>query len=62
MVKVLPRDSYKRQIKWILFDKERKSCNDENGVNIGGPPPNPLRQLTVNSEGEELIITKKSVE
>ncbi len=51
-----------------LPDKKKFFCAchdgwyDENGVNIGGPPPNPLRQLTVNSEGEELIITKKSVE
>jgi Rieske Fe-S protein len=29
---------------------------DENGVNIGGPPPKPLRRLIVITEGENLVI------
>ena len=29
---------------------------DENGVNIGGPPPKPLRRLEVITEGENLVI------
>ncbi len=51
-----------------LPDKKKFFCAchegwyDENGVNIGGPPPKPLRQLTVSREGEELVITKKSAE
>ena len=32
---------------------------DENGVNIGGPPPRPLRQLMVIIEGEKVIIRRK---
>jgi Rieske Fe-S protein len=35
---------------------------DENGVNIGGPPPAPLRRLTLIIEGEDLIIKKESPE
>jgi Rieske Fe-S protein len=35
---------------------------DENGVNIGGPPPTPLRQLTMVISGEDLIIKKESPE
>ncbi len=29
---------------------------DENGVNIAGPPPKPLRRLAVTVEGENLVI------
>ena len=32
---------------------------DENGLNIGGPPPRPLRRLIVSIEGEDLIIKKE---
>jgi Rieske Fe-S protein len=32
---------------------------DENGINIGGPPPKPLRRLIVAIEGENLIIKKE---
>jgi len=32
---------------------------DENGVNIAGPPPKPLRRLIVAIEGESLIIKKE---
>ncbi|MFP4082391.1 MAG: ubiquinol-cytochrome c reductase iron-sulfur subunit [Candidatus Aminicenantes bacterium] len=35
---------------------------DEFGVNIGGPPPRPLRSLIVEVEGEDLIIKKEGVE
>ncbi len=32
---------------------------DENGINIGGPPPKPLRRLVVAMEGENLIIKRE---
>jgi len=32
---------------------------DENGINIGGPPPKPLRRLIVAAEGENLIIKRE---
>lgn len=35
---------------------------DENGTNIGGPPPKPLRQLIVKIEGENIIIKREDVE
>jgi len=35
---------------------------DENGLNIGGPPPRPLRRLIVSVKGEDLIIKKEGVE
>ncbi len=35
---------------------------DENGINIGGPPPKPLRRLTLIIVQEELIIQKESPE
>ncbi len=35
---------------------------DENGINIGGPPPRPLRQLNLSIEGEDLIIKREGVE
>jgi Rieske Fe-S protein len=50
-------------------DEQRKffcACHDgwydENGINIGGPPPTPLRRLTLVFAGEELIIKKESPE
>ena len=35
---------------------------DENGRNIKGPPPRPLRRLIVNIEGDDLIIKKEVVD
>jgi len=35
---------------------------DENGINIGGPPPKPLRRLTLIFTEEELIVKKESPE
>lgn len=35
---------------------------DENGVNIGGPPPRPLRKLIIEISGEDLIIKREGVE
>lgn len=32
---------------------------DENGINIAGPPPRPLRRLDVVVEGEKIIIRRK---
>ena len=32
---------------------------DENGINIAGPPPAPLRRLAVSVEGESLVIKKQ---
>jgi Rieske Fe-S protein len=32
---------------------------DENGINIGGPPPKPLRRLVVVVEAEELIVKRE---
>jgi Rieske Fe-S protein len=32
---------------------------DEDGVNIAGPPPSPLRRLAVAVEGGSLVITKQ---
>ncbi|MCD6193728.1 MAG: plastoquinol--plastocyanin reductase [Candidatus Aminicenantes bacterium] len=32
---------------------------DENGINIAGPPPRPLRRLDVIVEGEKIIIRRK---
>jgi Rieske Fe-S protein len=29
---------------------------DENGVNIAGPPPKPLRRLVVTIEGENVVV------
>jgi Rieske Fe-S protein len=34
---------------------------DEDGIQIAGPPPTPLRKLEVYIEGEELIIRKPGV-
>jgi len=31
---------------------------DLNGNNIGGPPPRPLEQYTVNTRGDDIIVTK----
>jgi len=35
---------------------------DEGGVNVGGPPPRPLRRLGIVIEGEDLIIKKEELE
>jgi Rieske Fe-S protein len=35
---------------------------DEDGKNIGGPPPRPLRQLIVAIDGESLIVKREGVE
>ena len=35
---------------------------DENGINIGGPPPRPLRWLNISIEGEDLVIKREGVE
>lgn len=35
---------------------------DENGINIGGPPPRPLRRLITVIEGEDLIIKREDLE
>lgn len=35
---------------------------DEEGLNIGGPPPKPLRQLIVVIEAESIIIKREGVE
>jgi len=32
---------------------------DENGKNIAGPPPKPLRQLRADVEGESLVVKKE---
>ena len=32
---------------------------DENGRNIGGPPPKPLRRLAITVEGENLVVKKE---
>jgi Rieske Fe-S protein len=32
---------------------------DEYGINIGGPPSQPLRRLVVSAEGEDLIVTRE---
>jgi len=33
---------------------------DENGLNIAGPPPSPLRRLEVSVEGGEMIVRKQA--
>jgi len=35
---------------------------DEDGVNIGGPPPKPLRQLIIKIEEENLIVKREETE
>lgn len=35
---------------------------DEEGTNIGGPPPKPLRRLIIEIEEEELIIKREGIE
>jgi len=32
---------------------------DETGINIGGPPPRPLRRLFIYQEGDQLIIRRE---
>ena len=54
----------------VAYMKEQRkffcACHDgwydENGINIGGPPPTPLRRLTFVISGEDLIIKKESPE
>ncbi|MGB6866955.1 MAG: ubiquinol-cytochrome c reductase iron-sulfur subunit [Candidatus Aminicenantaceae bacterium] len=36
-----------------------KGWFDEDGVNVAGPPPSPLKQLNVELDGENLVIHKK---
>ncbi|MFB0566300.1 MAG: ubiquinol-cytochrome c reductase iron-sulfur subunit [Candidatus Aminicenantaceae bacterium] len=51
-----------------LADKRKFFCAchegwyDEDGKNIGGPPPKPLRQLIVKIEEENLIIKREETE
>lgn len=53
----------------VTFLPEKKmfycACHDgwydENGVNVAGPPPFPLRQLIVEIEGEDMIIHKEGL-
>jgi Rieske Fe-S protein len=33
---------------------------DENGVNVAGPPPSPLRRLDVSVEGDTMIVKKRA--
>ena len=48
----------------FLSDKRMFYCAchdgwyDENGVNVAGPPPSPLRKLIVEIDGEAMIIRK----
>ncbi len=35
---------------------------DQDGLNIGGPPPRPLRRLNLSVEGEDLVIKREGVE
>jgi Rieske Fe-S protein len=34
---------------------------DENGLNISGPPPRPLRKLRADVDGENLVVKKEGV-
>ena len=36
-----------------------KGWYDENGMNIAGPPPAPLRRLAVSADGESLLVKKQ---
>lgn len=36
-----------------------KGWYDENGINIAGPPPSPLRRLAVSADGESLLVKKQ---
>ncbi|MEW5900118.1 MAG: Rieske 2Fe-2S domain-containing protein [Acidobacteriota bacterium] len=40
------------------------ACHDgwynEEGVNIAGPPPKPLRRLAISEEGENLVVKKEA--
>ncbi len=36
-----------------------KGWYDENGINIAGPPPRPLRRLAVGRDGDSLVIRKQ---
>jgi Rieske Fe-S protein len=50
-----------------LPDKRKFYCAchegwyDENGINIAGPPPKPLRQLTVAVDGVDLVVKRPGV-
>jgi len=37
-----------------------KGWYDENGINVAGPPPSPLRRLDVSVEGDALIVRKQA--
>lgn len=37
-----------------------KGWYDEDGVNIAGPPPAPLRRLAVGAEGDTLVVRKQT--
>lgn len=49
----------------FLPEKNRFFCAchegwyDENGTNVAGPPPSPLRRLAVAVEGENLVVRKQ---
>ena len=49
----------------FLAEKNRFFCAchegwyDENGLNVAGPPPAPLRRLAVAVEGENLVVRKQ---
>jgi Rieske Fe-S protein len=50
----------------FLPDKKRFYCAchdgwyDEDGRNIAGPPPTPLRRLIITQAGENLVVTKEA--
>lgn len=54
----------------VIYLQEQKkffcACHegwyDENGKNISGPPPRPLRRLAMAIEGENLIIKREDLE
>jgi menaquinol-cytochrome c reductase iron-sulfur subunit len=51
----------------VIYRTEQKrfycACHegwyDENGINIAGPPPAPLRRLAVSVEGDALVVRKQ---
>ena len=51
----------------VIYRPEQKrffcACHDgwydENGINIAGPPPSPLRRLAVSVEGDALVVRKQ---
>jgi Rieske Fe-S protein len=42
----------------VTFLPGEKGWYDEDGINIAGPPPAPLRRLAVGAEGDQLIVKK----